>query len=129
MENNFIIIIMVIFSIVFFLFAYFIGIREKISIILKNETIINKMNRRDKREASKELAAPFGLMGILLIAFVLSNGKLGMSANFVLLFSIVLFVYIQYKTINNIKLQVSKKRIKNNNDLMLNYKNDRRNKR
>lgn len=129
MENNFITIIMGTLSVIFFLLAYFIGIKEKLSIVLKNKTVIDRMDRRDKREAGKELSAPFGLMGILLIAFVLSNGKLGISAYFVLLVSIALFIYIENKIINNIRLQLSKKRVRNNNGLILNYKNDRRNKR
>lgn len=109
----------IIFGIASFGSAFFVWKKQKLELLRIEELAITNMTEKDKKEASKSLALPIALLGVLLISVVLNSDKWGSSTILILVGVIALFIYVEKRTINEIntlfktkkvKVKVSKKR-------------------
>lgn len=111
-------ILCIILGIIAFVLALFVWKKDVLSKFKVEEQALLNMTRKDKNEASKSLASPIALLGILLISISLNIDKWRSSFIFLLIGVMILFVYIEKKTIYEInslfkdkkrKVKVSKK--------------------
>lgn len=112
-------ILCIILGIIAFIVALFVWKKDVLSKFKVEEEALLNMTEKDKNEASKSLASPIALLGILLISISLNIDKWGSSFIFLLIGVTILFVYVEKRTIDGInslfkakkrKVKVSKKR-------------------
>lgn len=92
--------------------AFFVWKKEKLELFRIEEVAIRNMTEKDRKESSKGLALPIALLGVLLISIVLNSDKWGSSTIFILVGVIVLFIYVEKRTIDGINTLFNTKKVK-----------------
>ena len=95
-----------------FVIAFFVWKNQKLKLFKVQDVAIQNMTEKDKNEASKSLALPIALLGVLLISVFLNASKWGSSTIVILIGIILLFVYVEKRTIDGINTVFKDKKVK-----------------
>ncbi|TPE22378.1 hypothetical protein [Clostridium perfringens] len=95
-----------------FVIAFFVWKNQKLKLFKVQDVAIQNMTEKDKNEASKSIALPIGLLGVLLISVFLNTSKWGSSTIVIIIGIILLFVYVEKRTIDGINTVFKDKKVK-----------------